>query len=147
MSKVPMGLLAGLAATLVFAASAVAAPGDGAQVIDYNYCQPDGANTLCADGHSVYKTTQTPSGNTVVAVNDSYHISVDGPGCHSDNTGQDHYTYLLRPEEFKQSHAVQSFDFNYFCYGTQTHCTFYNNTAFANGEVRAEKYEYVCEPV
>jgi hypothetical protein len=56
MSKVPKGLLAaGFAATLVFAASAVGAPGNGAQVIDYNYCQPDGVNTLCADGRSVYQ--------------------------------------------------------------------------------------------
>lgn len=97
MSKASKRLVAGSAATLVFVASALAAPGNGAQVIDYNYCQLDGGNTLCANGKSVYQTTQTPLGNTVVAVNDRYHYSVDGPGCHYANTGQDHYTYLLTP--------------------------------------------------
>ena len=139
-------LLAGFVATLLLAAPAAAAPGEGAEAFKYEYCQADDLTTFCAKGHSVYQTTETPSGNVKVVVNTSYYYSVSAPDCNYDNTGQDHYTYLLTPEEFQQSHTVQSFDFHSSCFGTVEHCTFYNNIAFANGEVRAEKSEYVCEP-
>lgn len=147
MSRILMGLLAGLALSLVSITPAVAAASTGAQVINYNYCQPDGDGTLCANGHSVYNTTTTPSGNISLIFEDYYHYSVDAPGCHYDNTGQDHGNTLIAAGDTQQSHGVQFFDFNTSCFGAPQHCTFYSNIAIANGQVRAVKYEYICEPV
>jgi hypothetical protein len=147
MSRLLKGLLPGLVLSLVYVTTASADPGTGAQVINYDYCQPSGSVTLCAHGHSVYTTTPTPSGNVSLGIEDSYYYSVDGPDCHYDNTGQDHEHALLTQDEFQQSHVVQSFDINSSCFGMSEHCTFYDNVAFTNGEARAYKYEYVCEPV
>jgi hypothetical protein len=147
MSKALKALVAGLFAALAFATPAAADPGNGAQALSYDYCQQDGPTTFCAHGHSVYQTTETPSGNIIVQLNDRYYYSFTGPDCNYNNTGQDHSHARFTADGSETSHAVQAFDFNQSCFGITEHCTFIHNVSFVHGELHVVKDEYVCEPV
>ncbi len=72
--------LALLAVALVGATTAYAAPGGGAsssgEVINTERCTSDGDRTVCFSTHRNWRTTSTPSGNTLTHLNTRIEASV-----------------------------------------------------------------------
>ena len=58
-----------LIVVLTMAGSASAAPGTGATKTHQEYCTTNQFGTACFDLNTVFKTTQTPSGNTIAMGN------------------------------------------------------------------------------
>ncbi len=142
-----LGLVVALCAIAIMAAPAMAAAANnGAQVIHYDYCNPDGfGGTFCASGRSIYQTTETPSGNVVAVANTNYTFSDSGPDCSYATSGQDHNTSVLTSDGYRQAHGVQSIDSSFSCNGQTERCVSTFNIAYAAGVIRHDKQETTCE--
>ncbi len=130
-------VLIGLSAV---AGTAVAAP-EPATPFRYHDCYTFDGTEACFDGHGVYKTqtsssgdslfkasgtsttTVTENGQLVYQASDKYnYVSVTNPAGVYHSNGQGEYTFL------------------------GTTCTYKYNITYANGEVRHEAYDFNCSP-
>ncbi|MGY1695188.1 hypothetical protein ACI780_09765 [Geodermatophilus sp. SYSU D00814] len=128
------------------AVPATAAAGNGAQVILYDYCDSDDdGGTFCASGRSVYRTTETPSGNVVAVIETDYVFSYSGTDCSYATSGQDHGTSVLTASGYRQAHGVQWIDSRFSCGGRTEHCVTSINIAYAAGVIRHDSQETTCE--
>jgi hypothetical protein len=134
-------------ASLAAAGLASADPGNGAQVIKTNVCEPWPFNTdltACYDTNLVINSTEAPSGNVSVTYNYRYHITLSGPGCNQDLQGHESGHTLSRQEELQEqgftARSTNSFD----CAGEAANCTFSQHFHYANGEFQPGWYEDIC---
>jgi len=108
LGKRNLGIAASLlfsAATLAPAMPAAAAPGDGAQTYQADYCQDSGYEKFCVKAHGVYNVTTTPSGNYNYTDNGKYEYTWDYPnGDHYESDGKYHYKVLLKADEAQVIH-------------------------------------------
>jgi hypothetical protein len=74
-----LGVVLGLAATLVFTPTAFAAAENGAQVINYSDCFEYDGYTSCSTVNGTFQQTMTPSGNASYSVYTRYSETVTNP--------------------------------------------------------------------
>jgi len=136
-----------VSASLASAGSASAVPGNGAQVVKTNVCEPWPFNTdvtACYDTRLVINGTDTPSSNGSTTYHYRYHITLSGPGCSQDLQGQESAHILYKQgEPHEQGFTARNtnvFD----CGGEAASCTFSQHFHYANGEYQPGWYEDIC---
>ena len=139
--------IAALIAGLAVSGVAAAAPGDGATVVNDEYCYTSPTTISCWDLKTVTKFTLTPSGNISVTMNGTsqFTISVLQSGCTYTDTDSIQLHLLgkndadhNRSDRFGQTMTVACAD------GSALVCTGSFDVHEANGNVQFMRFESAC---
>ena len=139
--------IAAVLAALTVTGVAAADPGNGATVVNDEYCVATPITTSCWNVKTVTKTTSTPSGNVSFVTNGSvdYVVSIPLLGCTSTKSEPIHLHWLERDGELQSAseRLVQTTSFvcddgyAYSCISTFA-------LHMANGEVQFQRPEFTC---
>ena len=141
-------------ASLAFAGAALAAPGNGASVLNDDRCQTGPFGTVCSTEHSVFKITDAgTSGNQNVVSNYRFESTFTGAlgpiaGCESTTSTSTNNHQLLTPDALGQLHFTMTYGSSFSCNGVTMKCTTQNEYTAIDGAVRLDRTRTVCtEPV
>jgi hypothetical protein len=147
-------LALGPATAAIVAGAAIAAPGNGAEVVKQHFCVTEpGLFTFCSDVELVMNTTQTPSGNTIVLTNGSIGETFIGEGgdfagCTTSFDVEIRSVYLNKPEEpfevTQASHRMERGESSNHCAGILQDCVIDYHEHYANGEYQFFRPDITC---
>jgi hypothetical protein len=146
--RLPLLAALTLLASLPLAASALADPGNGAQFIETPFsCQEYPIGTVCSAVRIVINTTQTASGNYIVAETYDIQTTYSTPSCERSESEKGNIHYMLTSAEFELEQSVfnERGQFSYDCGDRSAACTYHLQDVLANGEVRHVRTEFNCE--
>jgi hypothetical protein len=144
------------AVALALAGSASGAPGNGAQVIVVNECDPilsgagDLQGTVCTDTRQVFNITETPTGFNVVnnmTFNNSFTGAGVFQGCNTSQEGRNLFTNHIANGDTQANHLKAELHSVFDCGGGGQECFITVHNEIANGEVRFSRSDVNCTPI
>ena len=139
-------ILLAAVASLAFAGSAVAAPGNGAYTMNDSRCQTGPFGTVCSKEQSVFKITDAgASGNQNVVSNYRFESTFTGiNGCTATSSNSTNNHQLVTPDELGQLHFTMTYGSEFSCNGSTLRCTTQIDYTASGGEVRVDRTRTAC---
>jgi hypothetical protein len=139
-------LIGSLVAALVAAASAGAAPGNGATHVDISGCTLSPFGIVCQAADSVTNTTTTPSGNVSYVTNGVLAISITNPftACSLSQTQPFHTHWLQKDGELQSRSERLTLTNTISCAGIEHTCVSTLDFHYANGDVQFSRSDLIC---
>ncbi len=139
-----------LGLALSLAVPAHAASGGRPTVVEVSRCDDFGPGVqLCTESRVVTKTTQTPSGNTLVHVRSRITGRFTSPDCQQDEfqrTFEHRFTRGPRAQVVTTKDRLRIVGTCFDPDGLATDCVQTIAQHLSNGVVRFDRFEFVCEP-
>jgi len=138
-------ILAGCLSLIVGGAANAAPASDGAQHVDYEFCNFDGYATSCFAGTSVFNATSTPNGFSINNYHNRGTSTYNSPTCSAASSGFDRTNYVLSTSGTNVYSVTSSLTSTFSCEGQPAPtCTTKFVFALANGVVRLSSYTTTC---
>ena len=136
-----------LATVPAVSGSALAAPENGAEVVNQYYCNPTPfPGVACFDLNYVVNTTETPSGNVSFVTNGRNTITHNtANGCTFTGQTEFHGHYLLKDGELHERGDREESSLTVDCFGRHTICTFTLQAHHVDGTFQYNNSDFICE--